>query len=347
MTHNVLIDGVNIRERYKVLLAEGAYGPILEWPEAKPVRENVWQESDGSEPDLSQLLLSSRTLGVPFILKGDATEISSFYQFLASKPKHTFQFSALGVSVTLRLVSMPSLKYAISFQAMKVQFASDIPMEGYSYAVPVSSLTANYDFVIDGLPFSDYGMRILRGTVDNVAKSPAVKPLLTRSVSTKDGSSYDENPVLNDPDSQLPASDYETIGNSVEGVSGTWKRSKEVGDVTVSRKEMTLSILLRTPTVAAGLRNYYALLHDLVAQDNTVLDVTEKCKRVLYCAINNTYYDCCYKSQKVVDCLCRDGLFWMEFSLTLSVVREFMMKRVLQTENNRIVITESGYAILV
>ena len=96
MMHDVIIDGVNIRQKFRAYLQDGAYGPVLQWPSTKQVKQNEWQEEDGTEPDLSDIKLDTRSLVIPFILKGYADEITAFYKFFGEKPSREFQFSALG-----------------------------------------------------------------------------------------------------------------------------------------------------------------------------------------------------------------------------------------------------------
>ena len=347
MTHDVIIDGVNIRQQFRAYLQDGAYGPVLQWPSTKQVKQNEWQEEDGTESDLSDIKLDTRSLVIPFILKGYADEITAFYKFFGEKPSREFQFSALGQTLTLRLESMASLDYAMTFHILPIQFAADIPLEGYTYADPVSSLADSRDFILDGWLFSDYGMTILEGSIETVVKGEPVRPLLVRRPSVIDGATYDQNPVVNDPNDELPDDEYESVGSSYDGVAGTWKRSISVGEVTYKGKEITLNCLLRDTTAAAALRNYYALLYNLVRKDNTVDDALDACKRTLYCAANSTYYEGYYKSQRVKDAYFRDGLAWIEFSMTLAITKEFTLHRVLQDESGHVVLTENGYAILV
>lgn len=347
MMHNVTIDGTNIREQYNVLLEKGAYETLMQWPSAKPVSQNTWQENDGYEPDLSDIKLDTRMVQLRFILKGDIPDVDAFYRFLGSTPTHTFVFSALSLTVTMRLVSMQSLQYARRFKLLNVQFAADTPLEGYSYVAPQSSISRLNDYLLDGMRLSDYGIRALQGTITSIAKGADVNPLLVRRPSVIDGATYDQNPVLNDPNDELPDDEYESVGSSYDGVAGTWKRSISVGEVTYKGKEITLNCLLRDTTAAAALRNYYALLYNLVRKDNTVDDALDACKRTLYCAANSTYYEGYYKSQRVKDAYFRDGLAWIEFSMTLAITKEFTLHRVLQAESGHVVLTENGYAILV
>lgn len=344
MIHNVTIDGTDIRQQYNVLLEQGAYKELVEWPAMKSVGGNDWQEMDGYEPDLSNPVLESRTVTLRFILKGSVSDIDAFYHFLGSSPTHVFSFTGIGRTLTLRLESMPSVQYAHTFHILHVRFAADIPLEGYTYVAPSSSLAEKRDYVIDGNPMSDYGVRVLQGTVSSVIKGAEVKPLLIRKSSVISGAKYDENPTLNDADGSF-GEGYESVGSSVEGVSGTWKRSTTRGTVTYKGRDITLRCLLKTSTTSEAWRNYDALLYDLTKAGSNS-DPTLRCAReILIRALGKTFL-CFYKSQSVEDFACRDGLVWIQFNLTLTLFQEEGdVSFFLSTEDGGFVITEDGKII--
>ena len=262
MTTKLTIDGVNILTAYNVTLEKGAYNELVQWPEMKSVDGNDWQEMDGYEPDLSHPVLESRDVTLKFILKGTLSETDAFYAFLGGQPVRSFTFNEIGRTFSLRLVSMPSIQYARTFKLMQVLFAADNPLEGVSHTTPSSSMPSKGDYVIDGEDLSDYGIRVLRGTISSVIKGAEVKPLLIRRSSVINGARYDENPLLNDADSSFSPQDYDTIGGSYEGVSANWKRSKSKGTVTYKGRNITLKCLIRD-TTSSAFRNYYALLYNL------------------------------------------------------------------------------------
>ncbi|MBR5042999.1 MAG: hypothetical protein IKX67_07135 [Bacteroidales bacterium] len=345
MIHGITIDGTDIRSTYNVILERGAYNTLIQWPDMKTVGGNDWQEMDGYEPDLSNPLLESKTVTLKFILKGSVADIDSFYQFLGSRPTHVFSFTGIGRSATLRLESMPSLQYARTFHLLHVRFAADIPLEGYTYAEPQSSLPEKRDYVIDGRPLSDYGIRVLQGTIGSVIKGADVKPLLIRKSSVISGAKYDENPTLNDADSSFSSDEFETIGGSFDGVAANWKRSKSRGTVTYKGRDITLKCLLKTSTPADAWRNYDALLYDLTKAASSSDPTLRGARQILIRALGKTF-KCFYKTQRVEDFVCRDGLTWIQFNFTLTLFQEEGdVSFFLSTEDGGFVITEDGKII--
>lgn len=345
MSHVLLIDGVNIATQYNVLLEDGCYEGVVGWPEMKSVAGNDWQEMNGYEPDLSTPLLESRTVKLRFILKGSAADIDGFYAFLGGQPTRFYNFSTLGRSMTLRLESMPSVKYAQTFHLIQVQLAADTPLEGYSYVAPSSSMRENQEYVIDGLPITAYGVRVLQGTISSVIKGSDVKPLLIRKSSVISGATYDENPLLNDPNNSFSSQDYETIGGSFDGVSANWKRSKERGTVTYKGRDITLKCHMEG-AAASVWRNYDALLYDLAKKDAGAADPTLAGARTITIRALGKTFKCFYKSQAVTEFYYDNGEVWIKFDLTLTLFSEEGSESFfLATEDGGYVITEDGKLI--
>lgn len=318
MIGTVIIDGINILTTYKVLLGKGSFKSVVGWPSLKPVSGNDWQEYDGFEPDLSNPCLDTRNLTLNFILHGDVTDIDAFYRFLGSVSPRTYNFTDIGRTLSLRLVSMPSIEYARDFHVMSCQFAADTPLEGYTYVAPSSDLRTRNDYKIDGTPLSDYGVRVLKGSVQNIARRPDVKPLLIRNISNAQGATYDENPVINDTNNEL-GNEYVTIGNTYNGITGTWKRSTIKGTTTYKERNIVLNCILYADTIAEAWQNYDALLYDLTKVNPNASDVTLAGARTLRIRTFEEDVNCYYKSQSVTDFSLSGTSIWIKFNLTLAL----------------------------
>lgn len=345
MSNFLLIDGVDISTRFNVSLADGCYMGLVGWPEMKSVKGNDWQEQDGYEPDLSNPLLESRTVTLKFNLHGTVSEIDSFYAFLGATPTRYYNFSDLGRAMTLRLESMPSITYARTFHIIQVQLAADTPLENLASATPSSTMRENSEYVIDGRAISDYGVRVLQGTISSVIKGADVKPLLIRKSSVINGAKYDENPLLNDADGSFSPQDYETIGGSFEGVSANWKRSKSRGTVTYKGRDITLRCHMEGAKAAVW-RNYDALLYNLTKNGQSVADPTLSGARTISIRALGKTFKCFYKRQEVTEFYCADGLVWIKFDLSLTLFQEEGDSSFfLATEDDGFVITEDGKLI--
>lgn len=342
----VIINGTNVYDTYHAFVSHGGYDSLVQWPSLKQISGNDWQEYDGFEPDLSNPCLDAKTVTISFVLMGNLKEIASFYRFLGSSPKQIFNFYDLGCTMTLRLVSMPSLAYAQEFHLLTCQFSADIPLEGYTYAAPLSDLPEKKSVMIDGTPLSAYGVRVLKGTVNGISREPDVKPLLIRNISTVPGATYDENPVINDPDDEL-GDDYESVGESYEGMSGNWKRLKATGSVTYSARNITVKCQMHSSKETFW-RNYNALLYDLSKANYEAADETERGARNIILGALGMQFNCWYDSQSITDFMLDGSEIWAKFDISLNVYEdlgEYLL--LLAAEDDRYIITEDGRNIAI
>lgn len=357
MSGNVTIGGVDVYATYGAYIKKGGHKELFQWPSLKSVRGNDWQEYDGFEPDLSNPRLDTREFIITFAVMGGKSNVRSFYNFLLTEPKMSYTFSGIGRTLSLRVVSMPDLKYCEAFNIVTVRFACDEPLS--SAQSPSSSLAENRNYVIDGTPLSAYGVRTLKGTVAATMKRPDVKPLLTRNNSVIDGAEYDENPIINDPGGSLPSSAYWSVGNTVDGVPGTWKQRKAGGSVTTRARDITLDCLLTAPSLSNAWRNYDALLYDITKKNNSASDDTLAGAHEILIRPIGGEYRFYYKSQQVLDYyIGMDGEVWIEFNLTLTLFEAIsesgddsgggggtQLFFLLSSEDGGFVITEDGKLI--
>lgn len=297
-TSNVIIDGVDIFNAYQAIIVKDGYRELFQWPTLKPVSGNDWQEEDGFEPDLSDPRLDSREMTITFGCNGESGNMDAFYDFLCSKPKMEYSFQNIGLSLTLRVVSMTSLSYAKKFSIISVRFACDTPPADLSGLVSSgSNVEPNELYVLDGRPISDYNIRILEGTIDSAIGRPPVKPLLLRNTSTIDGAEYDKNPTLYD--------------------DGEWVVSDEQGEVTFGARDITLRCQLVARSIGEAWSYYYALLGALVRKDEEEPDPTLAGSRNIVVRPIGEIYRCYYKSNHVEDYHIADNDVWIVFTLTL------------------------------
>lgn len=342
----VIINGTNVSTTYGVYVVRKGYKELLQWPSAKTVSGNNWQEYDGFEPDLSNATIDNREFTINFVCKGGTANMLSFYDFLQSSPKLELSFTDVGISVDARLVSMPSVEFAKVFNIVSVRFACDDDMEDIS-ATASSSVKYNDLYVIDGKPLSDYGVRVLKGTIKNVIRQADVKPLLTRKSSVINGAEYDENPLL-----------Y---------YQGEWRRSATEGDVTTAAIDVTLRCQSVAASLSQALENSFALLSDLIAVDEGESDVTLACARDIVIRPVGGVFRCYYKSQNVEGYYVSENEAWINFNLTLCLFEQIgtcdiedgiddtpggggggdtTRIKALATEDSRLVITEDGKIIV-
>ena len=240
MSGRLYIDNIDAYAEFGVYVVEGGWNDLVAFPPLKAVDSNDWQEFDGIEADLSSPVLNSRDVQLKLAIARHFSGFLLLIDLLSDGAYHTFNCASIQRTYTLRLVSQPNLAKARLVGSATLRLADDFPMSGYTYSAPSSAVIEADDYMIDDVPFTDYGVRVLQGTLDEVLKTPNVKPLLLRNVRSQQGAQYDSG-----------------------------------GNVTYKSKDVKLYCLLRAETLAEMWRNYDALLYDLIRPDVRTLYVDE------------------------------------------------------------------------
>lgn len=239
MTGRLYIDGHDAYKQWGVYVESGGWNELIAYPPLKSVTSNDWQEEDGIEADLSDPKLNTKEVTINMAYSGLYSRFIEFINLLADRAYHEFDCAHIRRRFTLRLTQMPNLDHAQTLGFVSLKFSNDFPLKGYTYKAPSSRVMRAEDYLIDGLPFTDYGCRILQGSLSEVMKTAAVKQNLLRNIATLPGAIYD----------------------SVE--------------VTFKSKDVKLNCLMRAETLDELWRNYDALLYDLIRPDERTLEVSE------------------------------------------------------------------------
>lgn len=239
MTGRLYIDGNDAYSQYGVYVVKGGWNELIAYPPLKSVESNDWQEYDGIEADLSDPVLNTREVQLKIAISGLFSRFFSLLELLSDGAYHTFECASIGRTYKLRLVSHPNLAVAKALGTATLKFADDFPLNDYTYQQPDSSVIACDDYTIDGTDFTDYGVRILQGTLDEVMKAPDVKANLLRNIGTQTGALYDGK------------------------------------NVTYKSKDVKLYCLMRAESLTELWRNYDALLYDLIRPEERTLWVND------------------------------------------------------------------------
>lgn len=239
MSGRLYIDGQDVYKQFSMYVTDNGYNELIAMPPLKSVTSNDWQEEDGIETDLSAPVLNNREVAVRFALPGLFSRYLAFIEYLSDGAYHEFNFARIKRTFTLRLVSSSNADLAKMFGFVTLKFADDFPMKDYEYKVPNSSMPTANDYTIDGDSFTDYGMRILQGSLTEVQKLPSVKTNLLRNLKSSNGAIYDAK------------------------------------NVTYKSKDVKLYCLMRANTLDELWRNYDALLYDLIRPNERLLWVDE------------------------------------------------------------------------
>lgn len=237
MTGRLYIDGKDAYKQWGVYVTKQGWNELIAFPPLKSVTTNSWQEEDGIEADLSAPELDTREVSIQFAYGGLYSRFLEFIAQIADTAYHDFECAHIGRNYRLRISQMPNLAAHKDIGKFTLKFADDFPLNGYRYKAPQSQVMRSEDYLIDGVAFTDYGCRILKGTLSEVMKTPVVKQNLLRNIATLPGATYD----------------------------GTF--------VTFKEKDVKLSCLMRAETLDELWRNYDALLFDLIRPDERMLEV--------------------------------------------------------------------------
>lgn len=227
MKNRLYIDGKDAYAEWRVFLTNGSYRDLIRFAPLKNVESNQWQEIDGAEFDLSAPVLDSRELSIGFASHGSSGNLGAFMELLSDRAYHDFEFRELERTYKLRLVSQPNLELCGHLGIFTLSFADDFPQQGYKYKAPDSDMVPVQGYEIDAVDFSEYGVWVLKGSLTEIKKSPAVKMNLLRDIISQKGAIYDGKEVI-----------FQT-------------------------KEVKLSCLMRANSLTGFWQNYDALLFDL------------------------------------------------------------------------------------
>lgn len=259
MTGRLYIDGIDIYSQFGAYVQDGGWNELVSMPPLKAVDANDWQETDGSEPDLSAPVLDTRNVQIKFACNADFSGLLALYSFLANGAYHIFYCNHICRTYKLRLVGASGQEVAGGLVSLTIKLADDFPLYRYQYVQPTSSLAPDDSYYIDNKRLSEYGVRVLKGSLSEITRSADVKPNMLRNIASRPGAIYDD---LN---------------------------------VTYKSKDVKLYCLMTADDLAALWVNYDALLYDLTRSGERVLLVGALGKKFscFYksCQVNEFYPD--------------------------------------------------------
>jgi hypothetical protein len=193
MTSDLLIDGIDVFDKFGVSLLKGSYASLVTYPALKDPDKNDWYEFDGIEVDLSTPALDSRKITIQFLIN-DESMMTYFISMLSTGVYHTFSVQKLALTLTLRLISQRSYNTVGEYGFFSLYFSDDFPSNGYAYSTPTVSWASD-GFYLDGKDFSHYGIRVLNGTMDEINKLPDAKANKSINLKKSNGVIYDKEYV--------------------------------------------------------------------------------------------------------------------------------------------------------
>lgn len=196
MKGRLYIDGTDAFDEYGVFVEQYGYKDIIQLPPFKNIDSTEWPEHDGEEYDLSAPVLDTKTFAISFCIT-DITSASDLFELLSDKSYHTFNFSEIGKTYKLRLVSNGSLSSRVHLGKLSLSFADDFPEpdQDTPYATGAEDVHQS-GYELDGIDFSRFGVYVLDGSDDSILKAPNVRQNLTIDIKSVAGVSYDGENVF-------------------------------------------------------------------------------------------------------------------------------------------------------
>lgn len=290
----LLIDNQDAYTAYKAVVVEGGHTGLLQWPSLKGVETNDWHEYDGLEAELSNPILDSKEFPVDFYIFGEGQDgLDNLYALvdaLRHGSFHTFNFAMVGKTVKLRVVSFGEPELNPGGLRISITFADDFPLSGYEYLEPASTVPSFEDYLFGEVPFTDYGIRIIEGSLKGAINMADVKQNLCRKISTVPGAIYDD-PGEEEVEPGEPEPDRL---------------------VKLSFRELNLNCYLTAANLEEFWRNYNALLYDLTTPGEKVITSQNSGKDI----------SCYYQSSEVESIFIDQDKITLKFSIKLKVVGE-------------------------
>ena len=252
MTGRLYIDGHDAYRQWGVFVVSGGWNDAISYPPLKTPESNDWQEEDGVEADLTDPKLDTMEISIRFAYSGVYTRFLTFINTLSDGAYHEFNCAFIRRRFRLRMTQMPNLDMVKNLGFITIKFSNDFPLDSYTYRTPKSGIPNDNAYLIDDIPFTDYGCRILQGSLAEVIKAPAVKENLLRNIASQPGAIYDGHRV------------------------------------TFKAKDVKLNCLMRADTLDELWRNYDALLFDLIRPEERILEVGEELQQLFPCHYKNS-----------------------------------------------------------
>lgn len=295
------IDNRDAFATYGLVILEGGYDSLVQFPPMKAVDYVDWPEEDGIEPDLLNPVLDAKEGIVLRCACVRSPQQENLFSDLQTGAYHTFDFRRIGVTALLRLNEVSNLEIVgtLATFTMSLSFDADFvtDFEHYEGVPSILSFNSNklefdgnlmlfvdyegsggghfinvrsFGCKIDNVDVSSYGIIPLEGDIEAIARQDVIKQNLKISSKYIGGQTYD--------------------GQNV--------RKKE--------RDVALKFLMRTSIPSLFWTQYKRFLTDLVAPGNRVLQYGGKTIKFFY------------KSQTVNEfSLAYDNSVWCEFTLNV------------------------------
>lgn len=309
MYGKLYIDGNDAFATYGIVVCQGGYDRLVEFPKPKKYATTDWHESNGLEIDGNVMRFDGRNIPINFMCKGDETGFERFIETISEKVSektiHEFNFAAISLTCFLRYVSCSNYKQGSKFCTFTVTFAVDEDVfNGYTYSDPTMSKYGDVGNYFNFGHFRQFGLSILGNYKNELIKATNAKEALKLSYENENGIDYD---------------DYDTV--------------------TFSQRKSRISFLLQADSWSDLWNRWKALLYNFAYPGKKHLLTIASMPEYLF----TVWYD----GMNVEQLMSNSKGVMIKFSIDMftSYEDEETEKTLLVCENGDIFATEDGYLI--
>lgn len=192
MKGDFLIDGTSAFNAYGVFVQRNGLAGLATMPSFKAIETVDWLDEDGIDANLSAPVLDKGVRNITFGFK-DINILPEFYERLGNgeNSSHVLNFSDIGRSYTLRMLSNGNVTSFIKAGSLTLTFVEDLVEvpETSPYSLGATRVTQR-GFLLDGIDLSRFGCWVLDGYKPSWYRSPSVKENLIVSSRTVAGQTY-------------------------------------------------------------------------------------------------------------------------------------------------------------
>jgi hypothetical protein len=183
------IDGAALSD-FGIGVTKGGYASLLAFPAMRTPPVNHWDDEHGIEPDLSNPVLETKSVTIPFFAD-ENSDLDGFLDWIMSPGYHVFKSESLGREWKLRCEREQNRNGYRAGDTFEVAFVDDFPRK--LFGVPEISvnekLISPQSYMLDNISFEEFGVGVEKGK-NSVLQRSELKKTLSRKIESKDGEIY-------------------------------------------------------------------------------------------------------------------------------------------------------------
>ena len=232
ITEENTLTNIDIEAAFGIRITKDSYSKLFAFPKRKEPPHNDWQDEDGIDVDLSEVVFEPRNITLSFAA-GKNADLDGFFELLMSPGYKIFVFNFFQMELKLRYKAEQERKIYKAGDTFAVQFIDDFPLQmmeidevylasedGYfiitedeemfidlipeyfaNINIPIQpqyDINSANTIVENGLHLKRFGIGVEKWSKDSFIQNPALKEQLTITSKHWDGQKYNVDIVKRD-----------------------------------------------------------------------------------------------------------------------------------------------------